>query len=354
MKIGMIAPLFESCPPQLYGGTERVVANLCNGLVQKGHDVTLFASGDSQTQAKLISITPQSLRLAKPPIRTPFPYIIKEIDIALKHAKDFDIIHNHIGYMTFPFIATCATPWVTTLHGRLDLPDHQIMFQHFQDISLVSISYAQRKSLPTSNWKANIYHGIDLTTFQPSYNPGKYLAFLGRICPDKGIEEAINVAKAVGIPLKIAAKVDKRDVDYYETRIKKLIDGHHIEYIGEITEAEKSEFLNNALALLFTIDWPEPFGLAVIESYACGTPVITRPIGSMPELVQEGKTGFLRSSAKELINVVDQVHQLDRKYIRKYAEDNFSLDKMTTNYVKLYQQSVDNSKTGLKKQESLL
>jgi len=344
MKIGIVAPLYESCPPKLYGGTERVVTCLCNGLVDLGHDVTLFASGDSQTKAKLHEIAPQSLRLAKPKVYDPHPYIARQISIIMDQVHNFDIIHNNIGFCVFPYIDFCSTPWLTTTHGRLDLHDQQVVFEHFPDTQLVSISYEQRKPLLNNNWIANVYHGLDIKSFTPNYTSGDYLAFLGRVSPEKGLVRAIEIAKAVGIPLKIAAKVDVADKEYYEAEGKPLIDGRHIEYIGEITEDEKSEFLGNALALLFPINWPEPFGLVVIESYACGTPVIARPFGSAPEIIEDGKTGFLRTETADLIAAVDQVKSLDRRYIRKFAEENFSLELMAHNYVKVYEQMLVDSK----------
>lgn len=344
MKIGIVAPLYESCPPKLYGGTERFVTCLCNGLVDLGHDVTLFASGDSQTKANLHKVTTQSLRLAEPRVYNPHPYITKQISMVMDQVHNFDIIHNNIGFCAFPYIDLCSTPWLTTTHGRLDLTDQKVVFEHFSHTPLVSISYEQRTPLPNNNWIANVYHGLDIQSFTPKYSSGDYFAFLGRVSPEKGLVRAIEIANAVGIPLKIAAKVDVHDKEYYEAEIKSLIDGRHIEYIGEISEEEKSEFLGNALALLFPINWPEPFGLVVIESYACGTPVIARPFGSVPEIIEDGKTGFVRTETADLIAVVDQVENLDRRYIRKFAEENFCLDLMARNYVKVYEQMLVDSK----------
>jgi glycosyltransferase involved in cell wall biosynthesis len=340
MKIAMLSPLYESCPPKLYGGTERVVDNLCKGLTELGHEVVLFASGDSNTEAKLIPIVPQALRLAQPPVTQDLPYIMLQIGKVMEHINDFDIVHNHIDFAPYPYINNSPCPWVTTLHGRLDYPDLQLLYHHYQHLSLASISYAQRKPLDFCNWVGNIYHGINLKNFTPSYNKGQYLAFLGRICEDKGTHRAIAIAKKLGIPLKIAAKIGSDDQAYYDNVIKNQIDGSLIEYIGEINEFEKSEFLSNALALITPIDWPEPFGLVVIESYACGTPVIGRPCGSLPEIIEDGKTGFLRSTDDELAQAVLDCEQLDRHYIRDFAEQNFSYQTMAGKYVSLYKELV--------------
>ncbi len=347
MKIGIVSPLYESCPPKTYGGTERVVTCLCNGLVELGYDVTLFASGDSNTKATLYPITDQSLRLAKPNVIDPYPYITKQLDIIAAMADDFDIMHNNVGFRAFPFAKYTNTPWVTTMHGRLDLLDEQKVYEHFIDTPLVSISQAQRLPLPNNNWVDNVYHGLDIQSFTAVEQPGQYLAFLGRIAEDKGILRAIEIAKQSGVPLKIAAKVDAHDRDFYETEVKHLIDGKHIEYIGEITEAEKSEFLGNALALMFPIQWPEPFGLVVIESYACGTPVITRPFGSMPEIVAAGKTGFIEMETAALVQAVDKVAGLDRQFIRRYAETHFSQQQMAKNYLKVFEQLVVPSQSAI-------
>jgi glycosyltransferase involved in cell wall biosynthesis len=336
MKIGMVAPLFESCPPKLYGGTERVVDNLCKGLTELGHEVFLFASQDSNTKAKLVPIVKEALRLANPPVNSPYPYITLQIATVLDHANSLDIIHNHIDFHPFPYVDRSNCPWLTTLHGRLDLMELKSVFKHFNHLPLTSISFSQRTPLANCNWVGNVYHGIDLDTFKPNYQPGKYLAFLGRICADKGIDKAIEIAHQSGIPLKIAAKVDAADKEYYEQEIKHLIDGKHIEYIGEITEHEKSDFLGNAYALLTPINWPEPFGLVVIEAYACGTPVIGRPMGSLPEIVHNEKTGYLRQSIDDLVQAVNSIDQLDRKAVRRFAEDNFSYKYMAERYVSLY------------------
>lgn len=349
MKIAMVAPLFESCPPKLYGGTERVVATLCDGLVDEGHEVVLFASGDSDTKAELVPITPEALRLAKGEFQDIRPNLTLQLTMVFERAKEFDVIHNHIGYAPFPFLSHSPCPWVSTLHGRLDLPDSSKIFAYFKKTPLVSISFNQREPLNGNNWLANIYHGIKLEEFKAVEKPGKYLAFLGRICRDKGIETAIEVSQKSGVPLKIAAKVDPVDKEYYETVIKPQIDGQHIEYVGEITQKEKSDFLGNALALISPINWPEPFGLVIIEAYACGTPVIVKPLGSFPEIVEQGETGFLYDETDQLVDAVKLVKGLDRSYIRQYAEENFSIQRMAKQYVEVYQQLVGQKQSIIQK-----
>ncbi|MBA2653442.1 MAG: glycosyltransferase family 4 protein [Gammaproteobacteria bacterium] len=336
MKIGMLSPLYESCPPKLYGGTERVVDNLCKGLSELGHEVVLFASNDSTTKATLVPVVPQALRLANPPIEQDLPYITLQLAKVMEQVAEFDVVHNHIDFYSYPHIDSSPCPWLTTLHGRLDYPDLQLLYKHYKHLPLASISYAQRKPLSFCNWLANVYHGLDVEMFKPRFKKGKYLAFLGRICEDKGTHVAIEIAKRTGIPLKIAAKIGPHDKEFFESKIKHHIDGKLIEFIGEITEAEKSDFLSNALALLTPIDWPEPFGLVVIESYACGTPVVGRPCGSLPEIIEEGKTGFLRNSLDDLTAAVNQVETLDRNYIRNFAKENFSYQIMAAKYVNLY------------------
>jgi glycosyltransferase involved in cell wall biosynthesis len=338
MKIGMLSPLHESCPPKLYGGTERVIDNLCRGLTELGHEVVLFASGDSNTHAKLVPIVPQALRLAN--IEQDLPYITLQITKAIEQADEFDIIHNHIDFLPYPYIGISPCPWITTLHGRLDYPDLQLLYQHYNHIPLVSISDAQRQPLHFCNWVSTIYHGINFSNFKPSFSKGKYLAFLGRICEDKGTHIAIEIAKQLQIPLKIAAKIGNQDREFFEQVIKPKIDGKLIEFIGEINEQGKSEFLSNAVALLTPIDWPEPFGLVVIESYACGTPVIGRPCGSLPEIIQDGQSGFLRSTFNELLEAARDVETLDRKQVYEYGKTHFSYLIMAEKYLGIYEEHV--------------
>ena len=285
LRIAQIAPLYERIPPKLYGGTERVVSYITEELVRRGHQVTLFASGDSLTAAKLVPGCPQSLRLAGKPELGVFLQLPMLSDVYEGAASRFDIIHSHIDYWSFPFARLTKVPTVATMHGRLDVEELHPVYARYRGIPLVSISDAQRKPLSFMNWVETVYHGVpcDLLRFNPG--PGKYLAFLGRISPEKRPDIAIKVARRVGIPFKIAAKVDVVDRDYFEAVIKPLLSPPNIEYIGEISDSEKSEFLGNALAFMFTIDWPEPFGLAMIEALACGTPVIARPCGSIPEVI---------------------------------------------------------------------
>lgn len=335
LRIAQLAPLYERIPPELYGGTERVVSYLTEELVRRGHEVTLFASGDSQTSAHLIPGSPRSLRLAGlshmgPPLHLP---MLTEL---YESGDRYDIIHSHVDYWSFPFARLCSTPTISTMHGRLDVEALRPIYDRFRDMALVSISDAQRASLPDMNWIGTVYHGLprDLLNFNPA--TGKYLAFLGRISPEKRTDLAIDVALRAGIPFKIAAKVDAVDREYFETLIKPRLSPPDVEYIGEIGEHEKSEFLGNALALLFTIDWPEPFGLAMIESLACGTPIIARPCGSVPEIVRNGKTGFIASSVEELVAATRQVDRISRADCRAEFEARFTVDRMAEQYETLY------------------
>jgi len=335
LRIAQLAPLYERIPPHLYGGTERVVSYLTEELVGRGHDVTLFGSGDSLTAAKLVCGSPQSLRLAGLSTSGPSLHLPMLADI-YENAQHFDILHSHLDYWCFPFTRLTSTPTLVTMHGRLDLETPKAIYDRFRHVPLVSISEAQRKPLPQMNWLGTAYHGLpaDLLEFNPS--PGKYLAFLGRICPEKRVDIAIDVALRTGIPLKIAAKVDEVDQDYFETLIKPKLCPPDVELIGEINEGEKTEFLGNAIALLFTIDWPEPFGLAIIESLACGTPVITRPVGSVPEIVKDGRTGFIGESVEELVVAVKRVDGISRDDCRAEFENRFTVTHMAERYERLY------------------
>jgi glycosyltransferase involved in cell wall biosynthesis len=334
LRIAQLGPLYEPTPPDLYGGTERVVSYLTEELVRRGHNVTLFASGDSVTSARLVPGSPRSLRLAGLTNNGPALHLPMLADI-YENPNHFDIIHSHLDYWCFPFIRTAATPTIVTMHGRLDLAESRPIYDRFSHVPLVSISDSQRTPLPHMNWVGTAYHGLphDLLEFNP--NQGKYLAFLGRICPEKRVDIAIDVALKSGIPLKIAAKVDVVDREYFEAVIKPKL-CPDVELIGEIAEQEKSEFLGNAIALLFTIDWPEPFGLAVIEAFACGVPVITRPCGSVPEIVTEGRTGFIASSAEELVAATKRVNQISRAECRAEFEARFTTTHMAGRYEELY------------------
>lgn len=341
LRIAQVAPLYERIPPKLYGGTERVVSYLTEELVRRGHQVTLFASGDSQTAARLAPGCPQSLRLAGKAELGVFLQLPMLSEVYEEAASRFDVIHSHIDYWSFPFARLTNTPTVATMHGRLDVEELHPVYARYRNIPLVSISDAQREPLPLMNWVATIYHGLprDLLHFSPG--PGKYLAFLGRISPEKRPDLAIEVARRVGIPLKIAAKVDAVDRDYFETVIKPLLSPPDIEYIGEIGESEKSEFLGNALAFMFTIDWPEPFGLAMIEALACGTPVVARPCGSIPEVVRSGVTGFVASSVGEMAAAVSEIEKLSREECRREFENRFTAEIMVDRYEQVYRQLIE-------------
>lgn len=336
LKIAQISPLYESVPPKMYGGTERVVSFLTEELVAQGHDVTLFASGDSQTAARLVPGSKTSLRLSGNCVDH-LAHHIAMLDDVMRLAPEFDVIHFHIDYMHFPLSRYCALPSVTTLHGRLDLPDLAPVYKRFSDAPVVSISLAQRKPLPRANWVANIHHGLpaDLLTFQP--NPGDYLAFLGRISPEKRVDRAIEIARRAGMPLKIAAKIDPVDRAYYESTIKPLLDDPSIEFIGEIGEDKKSEFLGNAYAYLFPIDWPEPFGLTMIEAMACGTPSIAFNCGSVPEVMHEGLTGFIVDDMDQAVAAVEKISSIERTACRNVFEKRFTATRMAEEYVDLYQ-----------------
>jgi glycosyltransferase involved in cell wall biosynthesis len=336
LKIAQISPLYESVPPKMYGGTERVVSFLTEELVAQGHDVTLFASGDSQTAARLVPGSKTSLRLSGNCVDH-LAHHIAMLDDVMRLAPEFDVIHFHIDYMHFPLSRYCALPSVTTLHGRLDLPDLAPVYKRFSDAPVVSISLAQRKPLPRANWVANVHHGLpaDLLTFQP--NPGDYLAFLGRISPEKRVDRAIEIARRAGMPLKIAAKIDPVDRAYYESTIKPLLDDPSIEFIGEIGEDKKSEFLGNAYAYLFPIDWPEPFGLTMIEAMACGTPSIAFNCGSVPEVMHEGLTGFIVDDMDQAVAAVEKISSIERTACRNVFEKRFTATRMAEEYVDLYQ-----------------
>jgi glycosyltransferase involved in cell wall biosynthesis len=336
LRIAQLAPPAERVPPELYGGTERVVSALTEELVRRGHQVTLFASGDSHTAAKLVPVCPRALRLDTL-VSDVQVYTMRELGLVFSHADAFDIIHNHLDYFALPFTRLTRTPVVTTLHGRLDLPDLPMIFGDYPDAPLVSVSYSQRTPLFWANWAATVYNGIDLRAYPTVYQaPGAYFAFIGRISPEKNIEAAIRIARATAIPLKIAAKVDRADRDYYERIVRPLIDGRFIEYVGEINEESKNAFLGGAYALLFPVDWPEPFGLAMTEAMACGTPVLALRRGSVPEVVADGVTGFVRDTEAELITVARQIPSLDRRRCRQRVETYFSATAMADGYEAVY------------------
>jgi glycosyltransferase involved in cell wall biosynthesis len=336
MRIAQVAPLFESVPPRLYGGTERIVSYLTEELVRLGHDVTLFASGDSVTAADLAPCVPVALRLNRA-VRDPIPYFMLMLGRVSERAKEFDVIHFHIDQFHFPLFRSMAGRTVTTLHGRQDCADMKPLYAGFPQMPLVSISNSQRAPIPNANFLATVYHGLPVDLLQPTFHPrGGYVAFLGRISPEKGIEQAIGIARALRIPLKIAAKVDKADEEYFRDRIKPLLEKPGVEFIGEINERAKGEFLGEALALLFPINWPEPFGLVMIEAMACGTPVLAFRNGSVPEIIEDGVTGRIVSSMDEAMLALPEVIALDRRTVRRRFEERFSATRMANDYVNVY------------------
>ncbi len=336
MKIAQIAPLIESVPPRFYGGTERVVSYLTEELVRLGHDVVLFASGDSVTSARLVSCATTALRLDRN-VRDPIPYCMLMLDRVRKCADDFDILHFHIDQFHFPVFHSLAGRTLTTLHGRQDLPDLRPLYFGFYEMPLVSISDRQRVPIPNANFVATVYHGLPLDLHRPTFNPrGGYLAFLGRISPEKGVDRAIEVAQTLGIPLKIAAKVDRVDEGYFREQIAALLKAPGVEFVGEINEQEKTDFLGQALALMFLIDWPEPFGLSMIEAMACGTPVLALRRGSVEEVVEDGLTGHIVDSVDQAAVTLPQVMGLDRRAVRRRFEERFTATRMAKDYVRVY------------------
>ena len=336
MKIAQIAPLMESVPPRLYGGSERIVSYVTDELVRQGHDVTLFASGDSVSSANLVRCVPMALRLDAN-VKDPIPYYMLMLDRVREMADEFDILHFHIDQFHFPLFRPIAHRTVTTLHGRQDLHDLKPLYVGFSDMPLVSISNSQRKPIANANFAATVYHGLPAQTLKPNYKPsGDYVAFLGRISPEKRPDRAIRIAQALGLRIKIAAKIDKVDEAYFREHIASLFNLPGVEYIGEIDERSKSEFLGEASALLFPIDWPEPFGLSMIEAMACGTPVLAFRCGSVPEIIDPGVTGLIVDSMDEAIRVMPQVLALDRRAVRQKFEQRFSASRMAKDYVQVY------------------
>ena len=338
MKIAQVAPLFESVPPQLYGGTERIVSYLTEELVRQGHEVTLFASGDSQTKAELVAISKTALRLSKEH-RNPVLEHLLMLERLRERCEDFDVIHFHTDLLQFPFLRSLHQPCVTTLHGRLDEPGISPFYREFREAHLVAISRSQRRSLPTDGNVSIIHHGLPADLLPCTASAGKYLAFLGRVAPEKGAAEAIAIANAAGLPLKVAAKIDAVDVAYWEAAVKPLIESSpDVEYVGEINEHEKIEFLGNAMALLFPIDWPEPFGLVMIEAMSCGTPVVAYPMGSVPEVIEEARSGFIVGSQDAAVKALDEIPKLDRRGVRQCFDRRFTVQHMTERYVRLYEE----------------
>ena len=344
MRIAQISPLVESVPPRLYGGSERVVSFLTEALVEMGHEVTLFASGDSVTSAKLVPCVPEALRL-DPSVRDHIPYYMVMLKTVREMGHKFDILHFHLDNLHFPVCAgALAARSVTTLHSRQDQRDLEVLYRGFRDMALVSISDAQREPVPFANFAGTVPHGLprDLLpmTAQPS---GGYLAFLGRISPEKRLDRAIAIARAAGLPLKVAAKIDRADEAYFRSEIAPLLTQPGVEFIGEINERQKARFLGNARGLLFPIDWPEPFGLVMIEAMACGTPVLAFNQGSVPEVIDNGITGFVVKDVAEAVRCVGPLLALDRRRVRERFEQRFTADRMARNYVRIYHQVVGTS-----------
>lgn len=338
MRIAQIAPLDESVPPQLYGGTERVVCYLTEELVREGHEVTLFASGDSRTSARLVPICPKALRLECTHRPCRFAWHILQGERVAQEAERFDVVHNHADFFLFPHLRNLRLPALTTLHGRLDIPAMFPLFREFAEMRLVSISDAQRAPVPWARWMATVHHGIPEELYRPVPKPtGNYLAFIGRASPEKGLDHAILIARKSGVPLRIACKVDSLDQEYFNAVIRPLLDDPLIEFLGEIGEHRKNDFLANALALLFPISWPEPFGLVLIESLACGTPVIAFPGGSVPEIVQDGETGFVVSNVEAAARAVPRIPTIRRSRCRQDFETRFSAHRMCCDYLRVYE-----------------
>ncbi len=345
MRIAQVAPLHESVPPQLYGGTERVIAWLVEELAGLGHDVTLFASGDSSTCAKLVPVWPRSLRLGRPRSdpNAAHTALLAELD---ERADEFDLIHCHLDWLHLPLLGGRGAAFLTTLHGRLDLPGLPRLVELFREAPFVSISANQREPLAKANWLGTVHHGLPADLLRPTLGPGSYLAFLGRISPEKGPDIAIKIAQASGLPVRIAAKIPRGERRYYTERIEPQVDGDRVRIVGEVNDSAKQEFLGNAAALLFPIDWPEPFGLVMIEAMACGTPVIAFRRGSVPEIVDDGVTGFIVDDEDAAIEAVGRLPQLDRREVRRQFERRFTSARMARDYVRLYERLVGNAQAG--------
>ncbi|MBS1803389.1 MAG: glycosyltransferase family 4 protein [Acidobacteria bacterium] len=337
MKIAQVAPLYESVPPKLYGGTERVVSYLTEELVKQGHDVTLYASGDSQTSARLRSVCEKSLRLEGGKLLSPLAHHLNLIETVAQEADEYDLVHFHLDYLPFSQIRRLEIPAVTTLHGRLDIPDLYPLFREFDDMRLISISDAQRAPMPWASWLATVYHGLPADLHEPSFERGEYLAFLGRISPEKRVDRAIEIAKLAGMQLRVAAKIDDADRNYFESEISDLLVNSDVEFVGEIGEKDKTSFLGKAAALLFPIDWPEPFGLVMIEAMSCGTPVIAFRGGSVAEIIDDGITGFIVESVEEAVEAWKKIPSLDRKSVHQRFLERFTSQKMGEKYIEAYE-----------------
>jgi len=347
MRIAQIAPLTESVPPRLYGGTERVVSFLTEQLVDMGHDVTLFASGDSKTNAELSAVWPRALRFDRELRDAMAPHLLL-LEQVFQRADEFDVLHCHLDYWPFSLLSRQDTPFLTTLHGRLDLPELQPIYNCFPDVPLISISDAQRAPLPNANFVATVQHGLPSDLLRPEPVTPNYLAFLGRICPEKRPDRAIRMAQEAGIRLKIAAKVDRVDEDYYQETIRPMIDGDHVEMVGEINDADKPAFLSGAIALLVPIDWPEPFGLVMIEAMACGTPVIAFNRGSVPEIIEHGVNGLIVDNMEQAIAAVPRAATMSREAVRESFDRRFTAQRMAEDYLAVYRRLVARSRPTLR------
>jgi glycosyltransferase involved in cell wall biosynthesis len=336
MRIAQVAPLAESVPPKLYGGTERVVAWLVDELVAAGHEVTLFASGDSKTRGKLEPTIPRAIRLSKPR-PDPFPAYAAQLDAVAEAAASFDIIHCHIDWVHLPLIERLGVPHLTTIHNRLDTPDLPAVLARFGKAPLVSISDHHRKPVPEANWLGTVYHGMPPASLAPSYAPGTYLAFLGRLTKEKGPETAIRLARSAELPLRMAAKIPRSETRYYKERLQPIIDNDQIRLVGELNDGGKGDLLRGASALLFPIDWPEPFGLVMIEAMACGTPVVAFRRGSVPEVIDEGVTGFIVDNDEQAVAAIKRIGELDRRRVRARFEERFTAKRMADDYLRLYE-----------------
>jgi glycosyltransferase involved in cell wall biosynthesis len=344
MKIAQVAPLYESVPPKLYGGTERVVSYLTEELVRLGHDVTLYASGDSQTAARLRSISDRSLRLEGGKLLSPLAHHLNLIETVAQEADEYELVHFHLDYLPFSQIRRLDIPAVTTLHGRLDIPDLYPLFREFEDMRLISISDAQRAPMPWAGWLATVHHGLPADLHEPTFTQGDYLAFLGRISPEKRVDRAIEIAKQVGMPLRVAAKIDEADRTYFESEISDLLVNSDVEFVGEIGEADKTDFLGKAAALLFPIDWPEPFGLVMIEAMSCGTPVIAFRGGSVAEIIDDGVTGFIVESVEEAVEAWKKIPSLDRQGVHQRFLERFTARTMCERYIEAYELAISEKK----------
>lgn len=341
MRVAQVAPLYECVPPKLYGGTERVVSYLTDELVRQGHEVTLFASGDSRTVAEHVPIGPAAIRLDSSCV-DPLARHILLLEKVFARASDFDVLHFHIDYLHFPMSRRHAVTNLTTLHGRLDIPDLKPIYREFPEMGVVSISESQRRPLPHLNWLATVHHGLPADLYAQGSGAGGYLAFIGRLSPEKRPDRAIRIAERAGVKLLIAAKVDRADRAYFEECIRPMLKSPWVEFIGEIGESEKNDFLGNAGALLFPIDWPEPFGLVMVESMACGTPTIAFASGSVPEIVEDGLTGYIVTSEEDAVEAVDKAGRLERDACRRRFEQRFTVERMARSYASLYARLVHN------------